>query len=359
MAARATEKGPFSHPNRVRLIDEYFAQLGVAEIAPEDAWAHVYRLLLWSDPTTGLVHCYESDKSQPGRPWYARTLAFHAWLASRLGITPGELPDHLDWMFRRVISQVAGEAATRQGQLAVAAAAQRKPYPADMPEPGEDPELRELVERLLPADAERPSDERVGTTLRQIRAYIASENKRKNLLGRGFEDVLAGVVRRIALAPPKVATQTPIEEIPGFRPPRSGDKTEKVDLWIGATDHDRVLVSAKWSVRSDREKQMRSDFLTYIDCNELRAPFEYVWVTNEFDPARLVANATATYGNASVFDHVVHVSPEALHVVHELDRPKLPRSVAALKQALASERIIGLEEWLKRVRRPGGLAWDT
>jgi hypothetical protein len=354
MASTTGNQGPFSHPNRVRLIDGYFTELGISEIAPEDAWLHVYRLLLWSDPTTGLAHCYESDKAQPGRPWYARTLAFHDWLATRLGVAPGELPDHLDWMFRQVIAQVAGEAATRQEQLAATAVAQREPYAADMPEPGEDPELRQLIENLLPSGSpERPSEERIGSALRQIRAYIASENKRKNLLGRGFEDVLAAVVRRLAAAPPSVATQTPIEEIPGFRQPRSGDKTEKVDLWVGPTARERVLVSAKWSVRSDREKQMRSDFLTYIDCNELRDPFEYVWITNEFDPARLVANATATHGNAHVFAHVVHVCPEALNVVHDLGRPKLPRSPSALRRALAEQRIIGLDEWLGRVRQPG------
>jgi hypothetical protein len=354
MATATGNQGPFSHPNRVQLIDEYFGELGINEIAPEDAWLHVYRLLLWSDPTTGLAHCYESDKAQPGRPWYARSLAFHEWLAARLGVTAGELPDHLDWMFRRVIAQVAGEAAARQEQLAATAAAQREAYAADMPEPGEDPELRQLIESLLPSGGpERPSEEHIGGALRQMRAYIASENKRKNLLGRGFEDVLAAIVRHLDAAPPVVATQTPIEEISGFRQPRSGDKTEKVDLWVGPTERDRILVSAKWSVRSDREKQMRSDFLTYIDCNELRDPFEYVWITNEFDPARLVANATATHGNAPVFAQVVHVCPEGLNVVHDLDRRKLPRSPAALKDALTEQRIIGLSDWLGRVRQPG------
>src|SRR5690348_18020972 len=49
--------------------------------------------------------------------------------------------------------------------------------------------------------------------------FRSTENKRKNLLGRGFEDVLFGVVRRIDGAPAEGAagTQTPIEEIRGFR----------------------------------------------------------------------------------------------------------------------------------------------
>ena len=82
-------------------------------------------------------------------------------------------------------------------------------------------------------------------------------------------------------------------------------------------------------------------------CRQLRRePFEYVWVTNEFDPARLVANATSTEANQRLFDAVVHVCPEALHIVHELDSPKLARTPARLKELLDSRRIIGLGDWL-------------
>ena len=349
MSPAADSHGPFSHPNRVRLIDEYF---GERRIDPHEAWKDVYRLLLWSDPTTGLAHCYESDKAQPGRPWYARTLAFHAWLADQFAVRQAELPDALDWMFRRVIKRVADEDAARRQRLIEKAATQREPYEAGMPAPGEDSELHQIIEPLLPRElADRPNDELVSDVLQRVRVHIASENKRKNLLGRGFEDVLAGVIRRVARTPPEtLGTQTPIEQIRGFRPPRDGDKTEKVDLWVEPDYGGRTLVSAKWSVRSDREKQMRSDFLTYIDCNELREPFEYVWVTNEFDPARLVANATATYGNSHVFAAVVHICPRALELVHELDKPALPKSCAELKYALDTDRIISLGRWLSDLR---------
>ena len=122
--------------------------------------------------------------------------------------------------------------------------------------------------------------------------------------------------------PSSIGTQTPIEDIPGFRAPREGDKTEKVDLWVGDGDRRRVLVTAKWSVRADREKQMRSDFKTYVHGNDRRDPFEYVWITNEFDPARLVANATYTTTNRNLFDVVVHICPDAVWQVHHLDDPK-------------------------------------
>lgn len=339
-------QGPFSRPNRVALIDRYF---GEREVDPEDAWKDVYRLLLWCDPTTGLAHCYESDKSQPGRPWYARTLAFHDWLGDQLDLSNDAVPDALDWMFRQVIEQVAAEEFARREALAAKAEDQRSHYDLTMPAPGDDPDLRGLIEPLQPPDpSDRAGDALVRDVLRKVRTYIANENKRKNLLGRGFEDVLAGILQRLrGGAPEAFAAQAAIEEIPGFRAPRAGDKSEKVDLWVGPSAHRRVLVSAKWSVRADREKQMRGDFLTYVSANSIREPFEFVWITNEFDPARLVANATNTEANRHLLDAVVHVCPEALAVVHELDRSGLRSTPARLKQLIDQGRIISLGEWLR------------
>jgi hypothetical protein len=79
----------FGAESRLQLLNEYFA--GAGSITAANAWIHVYRLLLWTDRTTGLVHCYESDKAQPGRPWYSRSLAFHDWLSSALNSPPHEV----------------------------------------------------------------------------------------------------------------------------------------------------------------------------------------------------------------------------------------------------------------------------
>ncbi len=192
----------------------------------------------------------------------------------------------------------------------------------------------------------RPDDDTIKDVLRRVRAHITNENKRKNLLGRGFEDVLAGVISRLEEPPPQLGTQSPIQSIEGFRAPREEDKDEKVDLWAGTGSGRRLLVSAKWSVRADREKQMAGDFRTYVACNVRREPFEYYWITNEFDPARLVANATNTEGNQWLFNAVVHVCPQALAVVHELERPKLRRTPARLRDLLEQGRIIAFSDWL-------------
>src|SRR3954469_22830848 len=92
-------KAAFGAKNRVRLINTYLDQQ--PELAVGSIWKHVYRLLLWIDQTTGLAHCYESDKCQPGKPWYGRSLAFHDWLSRALKVEPSALVNEVDWLFRR------------------------------------------------------------------------------------------------------------------------------------------------------------------------------------------------------------------------------------------------------------------
>jgi hypothetical protein len=326
------------------LIDEYFAD---RTVNPATAWMDVYRLLLWIDNRTGIAHCYESDKSQPGKPWYPRSLVFHDWVSRELGVAPLDLKDHVDWMFRQVIGAVTQAEADEMIRDAVAV--QERLFPEqgrELPVPGDDPRLHAIVEPLMPPDSnQRPGEDQVNDVLRKVYAHMRSENKRANLLGRGFEDVLAGVLARLPEPPAAFDTQTALEDIPGFRATRQGDKTEKVDLWVGDRDRRRVLVTAKWSVRADREKQLPSDFATYVQANEWRDPFEYVWITNEFDPARLVANATYTTMNRSLFDVVVHICPQAVWEVHHLDQPKGPNPTR-LRDLMEAGRIVGLDRWL-------------
>jgi hypothetical protein len=348
----ASSQGPFSQPNRVRLVNEF---LGDKSIDPATAWMDVYRLLLWVDNRTGVAHCYESDKSQPGRAWYPRSLQFHEWVSAQFGVDPLDLKDHVDWMFSEVIGAVIAAEADEMITKALSVQQQLFPQSRGMPVPGDDPRLHEIVESLMPADrAQRPSDGVVNAVLREIYAHMNSENKRANLLGRGFEDVLDGVISRLPSPPAEHGTQKALETIPGFRARREGDKQEKVDLWAGDGARRRVLVSAKWSVRADREKQLPSDLQTYVQANDWRDLFEFAWITNEFDPARLVANATNTQNNRLLFDSVVHICPEALGIVHEFDGPKkLGRNPGRLRDLLQEGRIVGLDAFLAGISGSG------
>jgi hypothetical protein len=331
----------FGSENRRRLIEEYFAAR--PPVAPVVAWRDVYRLLLWTDRTIGLAHCYESDKCQPGRPWYGRSLAFHSWLAAELGCSPVEMAGEIDWLFRRaVVDLVRSDAQEARAK----SAAQRKMFAnVEFPLPGEDPELVQIVSTAL-ADflAVQPSDGDWRALTRRIYGYVYQENKRKNLLGEGFEDVLTVLLGHIeGLGGYEVSNRALLGDIPGFHFQGSGEKSKRVDLALwGGPGATRTLVTAKWSVRADREEQFGTDFDAYVRANT-GAPFDYVLVTNEFDAARLKAACERLAGNTYLFTSVVHVNPVGVLKAYG----GTSRGAAGhLGHLVESGRLMGLGEWL-------------
>jgi len=332
----------FGAENRARLLKLFLDTH--PPISPFDAWKAIYRLLLWTDRTIGLAHCYESDKCQPGRAWYARSLAFHSWVANELGVTPAGVGEEIDWLFRTAVADFAARDA--DVQLAKAQK-QRQPYAGhDFPTPGEDMGLLAVVRDSIgdyltadpPPDAWRQMSERVT-------AYLRQENKRKNLLGEGFEDTLAAIIGRIPEADGwEIRTRVLLGDIPGFTPQGEEEKQKRVDLalWDKANAQ-RVLVTAKWSVRADREEQFGTDFQAYVRANVGR-PFHHVLITNEFDAARLRHACTELAANAHLFHAVVHVNPEGL--LQAYGSP-LRRSAAELPALIAAARLVPLSSWLE------------
>ncbi len=331
----------FGSENRARLLAGFLD--GCGPITADSAWIHVYELLLWIDRTTGLAHCYESDKCQPGRPWYARSLAFHDWLCDELGVAPHELATRIDWLFRTATRDIAG--LTRADQMA-AARAQREPYEnRDFPLPGEDPEMVDIVREIL-GDylTGEPGDERWQALTERITAHLFQENKRKNLLGEGFEDTLAAIIRRLPGASEmEVANRTLLADIPGFHAQGGVEKLKRVDVALWDADGERrILVTSKWSVRADREEQFGTDFDAYVRVNSGRM-FDYVLVTNEFDAARLLAACERLSGNAPLFTSVVHVNPTGVLAAYGDDR----RGAATrLDHLIETGRLTSLEQWL-------------
>src|SRR5437899_2432488 len=103
--------------------------------------------LLWIDRTTALAHCYESDKAQPGRAWYTRSLSFHSWVSDALNTTPATLGEHIDWLFREAVKDLANRALAARTAVY---AAQRSPYDGlGFPEPGEDSGLVGIIKESL------------------------------------------------------------------------------------------------------------------------------------------------------------------------------------------------------------------
>lgn len=354
-ASKAASRA-FGEENRAHLLDQYFTAAG--EITATNAWQHVYWLLLWVDRTIGLAHCYESDKCQPGRPWYARSLAFHDWVAAQLGTEPDALADQIDWLFRQAIKDLAQAAATLRQAKAEAAAQQRLPYEGrNLPEPGADPELAEIIlETLgawLPAE---PPHEVVRELTERVTAHLTNENKRKNLVGEGFEDVLAALLRRVPgiAGSYSVYVRPWLHDLPGFRRPPRNQKPRQVDLALVRTgDGRRILVTAKWSIRSDREEQFATDFNDYARLEDLGEDFGYTLVTNEFDAARLAAACDNRRENAYLFTDVVHVNPEGPVVAYgDSTRGKAP----VMRRQVAQGRIRSLADWLAALEAEGSSA---
>lgn len=332
---------PFGSESRQRCIARF------QESSRDAPWKDVYRLLLWVDKTTGLAHCYESDKCQPGKPWYPRSLRFHAWLSDALGATPRTVGDQVDWLFRRTADLYADSVVHRYQALLRRAQSHRAPFAnADFPEAGEDPAIVDIIRQVLGTRlAEEPSPDEWRDITRRIRDLIAIENKRKNLVGEGFEDVLAAVVRAFdAEGKLDVRQRRLLNDIPGFANLRTGDKPNKVDLAIlKQGSESRTLVTAKWSIRADREKQFSAEFASYVAARSDLRPFDYVLLTNEFDPARLVRACETPSSNSLMFSNVVHIAPAALHAVYGEQPESSMRRVLELVEA---GRIIGLDSWL-------------
>jgi hypothetical protein len=360
----ALQGTPFGEQNRRRLIAQYFGEKGAPNTAR--AWEHVYGMLLWVDRTTGLAHCYESDKCQPGRLWYARSLAFHHWLAGTLHSTPLDLGKGLDWMFQKALEDYLKELASEQQAQKDKGAQQRAVYSGqDFPLPGADPEIERIIgEALKPFFASQPQVEVFDAIADQLREYWKQENKRKNLLGEGFEDVLAAVVNAACGPEIKARTRTSIAEVAGFHGLGAKDKATKVDLIIESPKWPRpALVNVKWSIRADREDQLWDDFKEYVRFDRDQQGFDHYLVTNEFDPARLNAVCDRREANNFIFKQVVHINTDGVLAAYEpssapaaeakTGKPARDSSMERVRQQVQQARLVSLSKWLDGLRAHG------
>lgn len=344
-AEEAVVKAAFGAVNRDRLITQFLAG------SNDPAWMSIYKLILWADKTTGLAHCYESDKCQPGKSWHARNLRFHDWLARALNSSPSDVGAEIDWLFRRVAGDYANFMVRQYQVLLAKARTQRAPYEGQgFPEPGDDPEIVALIRHTLSEYLNgTPTVEQWRALTTKIRDLISLENKRKNIIGEGFEDTLAIIIKRADTNNTlQVQTRSALHDIRGFANRRANEKLVRVDLALVRTaDHHRIMISVKWSTRADREEQIRTDHQKYIAAESDSRPFEYVMVTNEFDPARLKRACEWTSGNSLMLHKIVHISPEALRAVYG-EAPEA--TMIEVLNYVEAGRIISIDEWLVEIR---------
>ena len=316
-------------------------------------------MLLWVDRTTGLAHCYESDKCQPGRTWYARSLAFHHWLADALHSTPLEIGKELDWLFQRALEDCLKARASEQQVQKEKGAQQRAVYQGkSFPMPGADPEIERIIgEALKPFLVAQPPVEVFDTVADKLREYWKQENKRKNLLGEGFEDVLAATVNAVCGGSVTARTRISIAEVAGFHALGAKDKATKVDLVIENPEWPRpALVNVKWSIRADREDQLWDDFKEYLRFDRDRRGFDHYLVTNEFDPARLNAVCERQEANTLIFKRVIHINTDGVLAAYgptptartagKSEKPPRDSSMERVRQHVQQDRLVSLARWL-------------
>jgi hypothetical protein len=345
--SRQTTQRVFGEENRRRMIEEYLSS--ATAVTPATAWQHVYRLLLWIDRTTGLAHCYESDKAQPGRHWYSRSLVFHDWLSRSFGCLPQELGSNIDLLFSRATDDLARFVVSQEAPRKAKIEAQRRPYEGrDFPLPGEEPAVESMVQEELSSWlTDVPTSDAMRRLSRRLRSYFGQENKRKNLVGEGFEDVLAMLIERMARPGQlKITPRVKLHSLTGFTSNRKAEKARKVDLVIERPSAQRVLVSAKWSVRGDREEQYAADFEAYSRLENAGDDFAFVLVTNEFDAARLAAACDRRGQNVPLFRAVVHVNPDGPLAVYGA---QARGAGGRLDELLSGGRLVSLHGWLNQL----------
>src|SRR5512132_3746782 len=226
-----------------RLLDEYFSTR--ARKSADLAWVDVYLLCSWTDPSTGLAHCYEGDESQPPQRWHERALEFHAWLGASLEASG--LTRRMGWLFQ------PPEGGRARG-------------------PGEDPELPSiLTEALRRHYAVHASPEEREALIERVQRYLELESNRRGLVDAGFADVLADIIRRVlraCLTCARLGALTPTPRPVGY--PSTSDRSEfALARWLAGVGGARVSGRIRTSP-SARVFARRFRVLTASDDGALR-----------------------------------------------------------------------------------------
>lgn len=316
-------ESPFGRSTRLRILQEYFAQAGT--VSAQNAWEHAYRLLLWLDERTGLAHIYDSNHMQPGGNFYARAVRFTEALCRAWNVERRDLGKHIDILFKGCVKELMDQeaGATEPEASAIAKQAEQE----DAEESGlelDDTELVDIIMSLLD-EAGFGRTTQTAHVAREIeqraKVFFALGNKRKNALGEGFEDLLEYLLTRVANVPTaRIRVRTSISELPGFKraSPVSGrsGKTERLPKPDIAIVNDHItyaIITAKWSMRQDRETQFAHEYDAYMKNKVQSTDLQFFLLTNEYDVARLNNVARAQPGAGGYLFHTIfHLNPTLL-----------------------------------------------
>lgn len=303
---------PFGRETRMRVLNAYFDEAGPVTI--DNAWEHVYRCLLWQNVTAGLAHIYDSNHMQPGGTFHSRAVHFTDLLCAQFETDRAGLFTQIDRLFKGCI-EVFKERLRERPEL----------LDADPTEEVKTSDLHVSIRRILIESGLKVS--RADDVATQIEGlsqdYFTIGNKRKNALGEGLEDLLEILLQRVALVPAsRIAVRRGVSKLPGFkRSPMNepGKRREpKPDIAIIQDDITHVIITAKWSIRQDREQQFSSEYHAFQMNKVQRTELQYFLITNEFDVARLNNSAAAIPGGRGdyIFHHIYHINADLLRETH-------------------------------------------
>jgi hypothetical protein len=205
-----------------------------------------------------------------------------------------------------------------------------------------------LVSRaqMAPAGAESMAHELVA----KARFYFTVERKRQNVLGEGFEDLLQLLMLRVSRIPEHyIKIRQRANNLPGFQSQASTrERIEAPDLTIVRNHRTELLASVKWSLRHDRQKQLSDELDCYVDLlSQDRFP-QYVLITNEYDPGRLV-NADGLNRRGHKITRIYHINLELL-----LGALASHESVGDLRPLIESGRLRSVEDFLNDLAQQYG-----
>lgn len=321
-SSKKTKASPFGTDSRLQSLRAHLGQTGPYQ--PATAWKFVYQELLWFDGSIGLAHLYEADKAQPGRSsWYDRTVRFTDRLQQLLGASDrASLKAQLDRLFRDCLEKLlkAKEEAKLKGENleledleeseAGEGAGDVETYVPDADLVAEFSNALREVAKLEVADAMALAKDMVA----KARHYFTVERKRQNILGEGFEDLLSLLAVKVSgVAQEHIRLRKKANTLPGFASEHNRERIESPDIAFVSGSRTDALVSVKWSIRHDRQKQWADELDCYVALmSQPKAP-RFLLVTNEFDPGRIV-NAFSLDRGELKLDTIYHVSLELLEL---------------------------------------------
>jgi len=356
----AKAASPFGKDSRVKTLKKHLSEAGALTAAT--AWKFVYEELLWIDGSTGLAHLYESDKAQPGRSlWYPRSITFTSELIAGFGLRDRqELKARIDRLFRACLEKlVESKQRAADGEeviQAVVEASEESGLPA---------ELVEKVEEAVPAESDayvpdadlvtefatllidlvRMEEWEAEVLARRLvaraRYFFTVERKRQNVLGEGFEDLVHLLALEIARIPAvRMKVRQKADLLPGFKRQSSRERIESPDFAIIEDDRTVLLASVKWSLRQDRQKQLSDELDCFVELLSQEAFPEYVLITNEYDPGRLINTAGLARRDEKI-DCIYHINLDLLQAALS-DHPK----VVDVRKLMDSKQLRSLEDML-------------